>query len=55
MQGNIKEKKIKSYKLNSILNDSKFKNKRIDFLNIDIEGADFDALKSLDFNIYSPR
>ena len=49
MQGNIKEKKIKSLKLNSILNQSKFKNRQIDFLNIDVEGADFEVLKSLDF------
>ena len=55
MQGKIKEKKIKSYKLNSILNSSKFKDRQIDFLNIDIEGADFDALKSLDFDIYNPK
>ncbi len=55
MQGNIKEKKIKSLKLNSILNESKFKNRQIDFLNIDVEGADFEALKSLDFKIYSPK
>ena len=55
MQGNIKEKKIKSLKLNSILNNSKFKNRKIDFLNIDVEGADFEALKSLDFNIYEPK
>ena len=55
MQGNIKEKKIKSLKLNSILNQSKFKNRQIDFLNIDVEGADFEVLKSLDFNIYEPK
>ena len=55
MQGNIKEKKIKSFKLNSILNQSKFKNRQIDFLNIDVEGADFEVLKSLDFNIYEPK
>jgi len=55
MQGNIKEKKIKSLKLNSILNQSKFKNRQIDFLNIDVEGADFEVLKSLDFTIYEPK
>ena len=55
MQGNIKEKKIKSFKLNSILNQSKFKNRQIDFLNIDVEGADFEVLKSLDFTIYEPK
>lgn len=55
MQGYIKEKKILALSLNSIINNSKFKNKVIDFLNIDLEGAELNALKSLDFNIYSPR
>ena len=55
MQGKINEKKIKALKLDTILENSKFKNKRIDFLNIDIEGGDFDSLTSLNFNIYTPR
>ena len=55
MQGSIKEKKIRSLTLNSIINESKFKNRQIDFLNIDIEGADLEALKSLDFRIYDPK
>jgi hypothetical protein len=55
MQGLIKEKKIKALSLDTILNNSKFKNRRIDVLNIDIEGADYDALQSLNFNIYKPR
>ncbi len=55
MQGKIKEKEIKALKLDTILNNSKFKNKKIDFLNIDIEGGDFDALCSLNFNTYKPR
>lgn len=55
MQGKIKEKKIKSFTLNSVLKNSKFKDKQIDFLNIDIEGADFEALRSLDFKTYNPK
>ena len=55
MQGLIKEQKIKSNKLTTILNNTKYKNRKIDFLNIDIEGADFEALKSLDFEIYRPK
>ena len=51
MQGYIKEKKIKSKKLTTILNNSVYNKIRIDFLNIDLEGADMDALKSLDFEI----
>ena len=55
MHGDIKEKKINSKKLTTIINNTKFKNKKIDFLNIDLEGADFDALQSLDFEIYRPK
>ena len=55
MQGFIGEQKIKSSKLTTILNNSKYKNRKIDFLDIDLEGADFEALKSLDFEIYRPK
>ena len=55
MHGVIKEKKINSKKLTTIIDNTKFKNKKIDFLNIDLEGADFDALKSLNFEIYRPK
>mgnify|MGYP006134714351 FL=1 len=55
MQGYIKEKKIKSKKLTTILNDSVYNKIKIDFLNIDLEGADFEALKSLDFETYRPK
>ncbi len=55
MQGQIKEKKIQAFKLNTILSNSKYKNKKIDFLNIDVEDADFDALCSIDFSIYRPK
>ena len=55
MHGDIKEKKINSKKLTTIIDNTKFKNKKIDFLNIDLEGADFDALQSLDFKIYRPK
>ncbi len=55
MQGAIKEKKIYSKKLTSILNSTKYSNRKIDFLNVDLEGADLEALKSLDFKIYRPK
>ncbi len=55
MQGKIQEKNIKSQKLNTILNKSKFINRKIDFLNIDLEGADYEALQSLDFDTYRPK
>jgi len=54
MQGEIKEKKIKAFKLDTIINKSRFKNRKIDFLNIDLEGADFEALQSLNYEIYMP-
>ncbi len=46
---------VKSNSLNSILENSKYKNKRIDFLNIDIEGNELKALKSLNFKKYKPK
>ena len=54
-QGNIHNKKILSRRLNSILEESKYRGKRINFLNIDVEGSDFEVLQSLDFNKYSPE
>lgn len=47
--------KVQSKKLTDILDSSKFKQKQIDFLNIDAEGADFLVLKSLNFRIYKPK
>ena len=46
---------IQSETLNIILNKSKLKNKKIDFLNLDIEGNEINALKSLNFRKYSPK
>lgn len=46
---------IQSETLNSILIKSKLKNKKIDFLNLDIEGNEINALKSLNFKKYNPR
>ena len=48
-QGEVKIKKIISKTLTSILDETKFANKKIDFLDIDVEGADMDVLESLDF------
>lgn len=53
-QGKVNKKKITSKTLTKVLDDSKYKDKQIDFLDIDIEGADLDVLKSLDFSRYSP-
>ena len=46
---------IQSQTLNSVLDKSKFKNKKIDFLNLDIEGNEINALRSLDLRKYSPK
>jgi len=54
-QGNVMKKEILSQKLTKVLDDSKYKNKQIDFLNIDTEGADLDVLESLDFTRYYPK
>jgi FkbM family methyltransferase len=45
----------KSKKLNDIIKETVFFKKEIDFLNIDVEGADFEVIKSLDFKIYKPK
>jgi len=46
---------IETITLNSIINNSPFKNREIDLLNIDTEGNDFKVLKSLDLEIYQPK
>ena len=54
-QGNIKEKEIQAFTLDEILNRDKYKNVKIDFLNIDVEGADFKVLNGLSFQKFSPE
>lgn len=54
MQGKIDEKEIKAYKLSTILSNTKYRHKKINFLNIDAEDSDFDVLCSIDFKIYRP-
>ena len=54
-QGNIKEKEIQAYTLDNILNKSKYKGIIIDFLDIDVEGADLKVLKGLSFDKYKPE
>ena len=46
---------IQARTLSSILKESKLRNKKIDFLNIDIEGNEINALKTLNFEIYRPK
>jgi len=52
---NFKKKKIVAKNLNAIIDKTKFKGKKINFLNIDAEGNDFEILKSLNFIKYKPE
>ena len=52
----LKNKKtVNSNTLSAILDETKFKNKHIDFLSIDAEGKDYEVIQSLDFERYSPK
>ena len=53
-QGNFQERKIKCQTIQNILDNSKYKNKKIDLLNIDVEGAELKVLKTLNFKVYNP-
>jgi hypothetical protein len=46
---------IPTKSLNDVLKNSSFKNKEIDLLNIDVEGSDFQVLKSLNLKKYKPK
>ena len=48
-------RKVKCYSLNNIISKTKFKNRRIDFLNIDTEKSEVDVLKSLNFSKHKPK
>jgi len=54
-QGIIKERNVETDTLDNILNKSKYNSKKIDFLNIDTEGNDYEVIQSLNFRIYSPK
>ena len=47
-------KKIKSETLNSIIENSPFKNNKINFLTIDVEGYEMNVLKGFDIKKYQP-
>ena len=48
-------KKIKTQSINKILENSPFKDQKIDFLSVDVEGSELDIFKNFDFNKYSPK
>ena len=54
-QGNVKEKETQAFTLDEILNKSKYKNSKIDFLDIDVEGADLKVLEGLSFEKFKPE
>jgi len=51
----IGKKIIKTYPLKEILENYMPKNTPIDFMNVDVEGFDFEVLKSNDWNKYVPE
>jgi len=50
---NLIKKKVKTNTLKNILNKTKIK--RIDFMNIDIEGHEYEVLKTINFNFFDIR
>jgi len=46
---------VRCLKLNDIIAKSRFKNEKINFLNIDTEKTELDVLKSLNFKKYQPE
>ncbi len=48
-------KKIKTQSINKILENSPYKDQKIDFLSVDVEGYELDIFKNFDFNKYSPK
>ena len=52
---NFKERNVRCQTIKKILDNSRFKNRKIDFLNIDVEGAEMKVLNTLDFYIYAPQ
>lgn len=55
LQGQIKEKKIQAYTLDEIFKFSNLDDKKIDLLDIDVEGADLKVLKGLSFEKFQPE
>lgn len=51
----IDQEEIESKTLNEVLKNTRFHNKKIQYLNIDIEGMDLEILKTLDLSIYDPE
>jgi len=52
-KSNFSLKKIKTYTLNSVLQDYNMQN--IDYFNLDVEGHEIDVLKNFDIKLYKPK
>lgn len=50
----LEQSKIELVSINSIF-ETYFKNKKVDVFSLDVEGVDFDILKSIDFSLYRPK
>ena len=55
IKGGIKEKSIEAFTLDRILSQNRYKEKEIDFLDIDVEGADLKVLEGLSFYKFKPQ
>lgn len=55
IKGRLKKKIINSYSLEEILYWGKYKDYEIDFLDVDVEGADLQVLKGLNFSKRKPK
>ncbi len=54
-QGNIKKKKIQAFTLDKVLEFSNLSNKKIDLLDIDVEGADLRVLQGISLKKSNPE
>ena len=48
-------RKIKTKTLNSVLENSKFKDKKINLISIDVEGHELEVVRSIDLKKYAPE
>ena len=48
-------KKIKTITLNSIIENSKYKNEKIDYVSIDVEGHELEVIKGFNLDKYKPN